>query len=52
MDLVDRDVDVFVVFVAVANGDVLVLRETQNIHKVFRDVLELFRVWAAILRVK
>jgi hypothetical protein len=52
VDLVDGDVDMLVVFVVVANGDVLVLRESEDIHKVLHNAPELLGVQASILWVK
>jgi hypothetical protein len=52
MDLVDGHVDVFVVFVVVAGGDVLVAGKPQSLHEVFHNTPELFRIEASVLRVK
>ena len=52
VDLVDGHVDMLVVFVVVANSDVLVLRESKDIHEVFHNAPELLRLQASILRVK
>ena len=52
VDLVDRNVDVLVVFVVVANGDVLVLGEAESIDEVFHNALELLRIQASILGMK
>jgi len=52
VDLVDRHVDVLVVFVVVANGDVLVLGEAESIHEVLHNALELLRIQTSILGMK
>jgi hypothetical protein len=52
VDLVDRNVDVLVVRVAVAHGDVLVLGKPQRIHKPVHNLLELLSFEAPILGVK
>jgi hypothetical protein len=52
VDLVDRNVDVLVIFVVVANGDVLVLGEAESIDEVFQNALELLRIQASILGMK
>ena len=52
VDLVDRNVDVLVIFVVVANGDVLVLGEAESIDEVFHNALELLRIQASILGMK
>lgn len=52
VDLVDRHVNVLVVFVVVADGDVLVVGKPQSVHKLFHEVSQLLRVEASILGVK
>jgi hypothetical protein len=52
VDLVDRHVDVFVVFVVVASGDVLVLGKPQRVHEVFDNMPELLHVEASVFRMK
>jgi len=52
VDLVDRNVDVLMIFVVVANGDVLVLGEAESIDEVFHNALELLRIQASILGMK
>jgi hypothetical protein len=37
MDLIDGHVNVFVVLVVVAGGDVLVLGKPEDVHQVFHD---------------
>jgi hypothetical protein len=49
MDLVDRDVDVLVIGVAVAYGDVLVLGEPEGIHQPFHDLLKLLSLKSPIV---
>jgi hypothetical protein len=44
MDLVDGHVDVFVVFIVVPGGDILVARKPQSLHKVFHNTPELVPV--------
>ena len=52
VDLVDRDVDVLVIGVAVTHRDVLVLGKPQGIHKPFHNLLELSSFEAPIVGVK
>jgi len=52
MDLVDGHVDVFVIFVVVACGDVLVTRKPQSLHQVFHNTTELVPIEASVFRVK
>jgi hypothetical protein len=44
--------DVFVVFVVVAHGDVLVAGKPQSPHEVFHNTTELVPVEASVFRVK
>jgi hypothetical protein len=52
MDLADRDVNVLVVRIAVAYGDVLVLRKPKSIHEPFHNWLELLSLESPIVGVK
>ncbi len=52
MDLVDRNVDVLVIGVAVTHRDVLVLGKPQSIHKSIHNLLELLSFEAPIVGVK
>jgi hypothetical protein len=52
VDLVDRNVDVLVVRIAVAHRDILVLGKPQRIHKPIHNVLELLSFKAPIVGVK
>lgn len=52
MDLVDGHVNVFVVLVVVAGGDVLVVREPQRVDKVLHNMPELRPVEASVFWVK
>ena len=52
VDLVDGHVNVFVVLVVVAGGDVLVVREPQRVDKVLHDMPELPPVEASVFWVK
>ena len=52
MDLVDGHVDVFVVFVVVPSGDILVPGKPQRLHKVFHNTPELVPVEASVFGVK
>ena len=52
MDLVDGHVNVFVVFVVVAGGDVLVLRKPQGVDEVFHNMPELLPIEASVFWMK
>ena len=52
MDLVDRDVDVFVIGVAVTHGNVLVLSKPQRTHESIHNLLELLSFEPPIVGVK
>jgi len=52
LDLVDGHVNVFVVFVVVPSGDVLVVGEPQGVDEGFHDMPELLPVEASVFRVK
>jgi len=52
VDLVDRHVDVLVVGIVVAHCDVLVLGESQSVHKALDDMLKLPSVEAPVVGVK
>jgi len=52
VDLVDRDVNVLVVRIAVAHGNVLVLGKPQRIHKAFHNLLELLSFETPVVGVK
>ena len=52
MDLVDGHVNVFVGFVVVASGDVLVLRKPQGVDEAFHNMPELLPVEASVFRVE
>ncbi len=52
MDLVDRDVDVLVIGIAVTHGDVLVFGEPQSIHEPFHNLLKLLSRESPIVGVK
>jgi len=52
MDLVDRNVDVLVIGVAMTHRYVLVLGKPQRIHKSIHNLLELVSFEAPILGVK
>jgi hypothetical protein len=52
MDLVDGHVNVFVVFVVVAGGDVVVLRKPQGVDEAFHNMPELLPVEASIFWMK
>ena len=52
VDLVDGHVDMFVVFVVVASGDVLVLGKPQRPHEVFDNMPELLHVEASVFRME
>jgi hypothetical protein len=52
MDLVDRDVDVLVIGVAVTHCDVLVFGEPQRIHEPVHNLLKLFSFEVPIVTVK
>jgi len=52
VDLVDRNVDVLVVRIAVTDRDVLVLGKPQAIHKPFHNLLKLFSFESPIIGVK
>jgi hypothetical protein len=52
MDLVDRDVDVRVIGVAVTHCDVLVFGEPQRIHESVHNLLKLFSFEVPIVAVK
>ncbi|MGB8331504.1 MAG: hypothetical protein WCE62_15365 [Polyangiales bacterium] len=52
VDLVDSDVDVLVVRIAVAHREVLVFGNPQAIHKPFHNLLELLSFEAPIVWVK
>jgi hypothetical protein len=52
MDLVDRDVDVLVIGVAVTYREVLVFGEPQSIHEPFHNLLKLPSRESPILGVK
>jgi hypothetical protein len=52
VDLVNRDVDVLVIGVAVAHGDVLVLGKPQRVHEALHSLLELLSFESPIVGVK
>jgi hypothetical protein len=52
VDLVDGHVDVFVVFVVVTGGDVLVTGEPQSLDKAFHNTPQLFGVEPSVFRMK
>jgi hypothetical protein len=52
VDLVDRDVDVFVIGIVVTHRDVLVLGKPQSIHEPFHNLSELVSVEAPIVGVE
>ena len=52
MDLLDRDVDVLVIGVAVTHCDVLVLGEPQGIHEPVHNASKLLSFEAPIVGVK